>query len=426
MSSKDNDAREIHRLVEDQYQKFPYPAAEDDLTGFIENRAFQSGCPSRFFHLYWPFRQKDTRLDILVAGCGTMQAPKFALNLPGARIVAIDLCEHSIEHTNKLLKKHNIENVSTLKLPIEEVATLGKSFDLVISTGVLHHLPEPVEGLKALESVLRADGSMYLMLYGKYGRDGIYYMQDLLRRTGLSASTVSASELTSIRELIRNLPAYHSLSAKRHFFQDFNVGDEELVDLFLHTQDKGYSVPDIADLLDRGGMRLQTMLFRGHYAPGCCGIANSRFMRQIETLDELTQFAIGELYRSAVHMHFFVACKKGRDEKTWRIDFTGSDWKSLIPVAAPAVLQDNHSVPDGYSTTLYSPQHQFEDIRCPVTAMELALFKMANNQNSIEKIQTAVQARYAEVSDDKFVRLFYRKMYDYDFLSFRGLSEKML
>lgn len=417
-----SDSSEIHRLVEDQYQKFPYPAAEEDLSRFIKNRTFQGGCPSHFFHLYWPFKKRDIRLDILVAGCGTMQAPKFALNLPGARITAIDICEHSIIHTNKLLKQHNMQNVSTHKLPIEEIATLGKSFDLVISTGVLHHLPDPVEGLKALESVLRTDGSMYLMLYGKYGRDGIYYIQDLLRRIGLDASSVSAAELLSIRRLIRSLPAFHPLSAKSHFLRNFEFGDEELVDLFLHPQDRGYSVPDITDFLDQGGMRLQSMLFRGHYAPGCCGISGSDFMQQIEALDEVEQFSIGELYRSGVLMHFFIACKQQRDEKTWRIDLTGSDWKSLIPVVAPAVRQDNRNIPQGVKTILYSQQHQFDDIRCPVTATELAMFNLANNQNSIEKIQDIVQSRYAEIADDEIVRQFFRKIYDYDFVSFRGPS----
>lgn len=144
-------------------------------------------------------------------------------------------------------------------------------------------------------------------------------------------------------------------------------------------------------------------------------------MQPIEALDEVAQFSIGELYRSAVLMHFFIACKKDRDEKTWRIDLTDNDWKSLIPVAAPAVLQDNHNTPSGYSTILHSPQHQFDDIRCPVTARELALFTMANNRNSIGEIQAIVQSRYVEVADDDIVRQLFRKMYDYDFVSFRGL-----
>ena len=77
---------EVHRLVSDQYDRYPYPAAQPNLADFIGRKSCQAGCPSQFFHLYWPFREKRLDLDILVAGCGTMQAPKFALNLPRARI----------------------------------------------------------------------------------------------------------------------------------------------------------------------------------------------------------------------------------------------------------------------------------------------------------------------------------------------------
>ena len=150
----------------------------------------------------------------------------------------IDICDNSIEHTNRLNKLHNINNVTTLKLPVEDVAELGKEFDLIISTGVLHHLPDPAEGLEALQSVLRADGSMYLMLYGKYGRDGIYYLQEMLRRTGLTASSVTPAELAAIRQLIDLLPPHHPVAAKKHFFNNFQVGDEELVDLLLHSQER--------------------------------------------------------------------------------------------------------------------------------------------------------------------------------------------
>ena len=355
---------DVHRLVRDQYDRYPYPAAQENLSDFISKKSFQAGCPSKYFHLYWPFREKRLDLDILVAGCGTMQAPKFALNLPDARITAIDICDNSIEHTNRLLKLHHINNVTTLKLPVEDVADLEKEFDLVISTGVLHHLPDPAEGLDALRSVLRADGSMYLMLYGKYGRDGIYYLQDMIGRTGLTASSVTPADLAAIRQLLDLLPPHHPLAAKRHFFNNFHVGDEELVDLFLHPQDRGYSVPDITHYLDGCGMKLKSMLFRAHYAPRCCGLVSSGWMERINLLPDTEQLAIGELFRAAVHMHFFIACKKTRHEKDYLIDLDLPEWISLVPVRSPALRQESINTPDGTKAVIYPPLHQFSNIRC--------------------------------------------------------------
>jgi len=410
---------EIHRLVEEQYEKYPYPAPQDNLFDFIGKRSFQGGCPSQYFHLYWPFSKINLDIDILVAGCGTMQAPKFAVNLPNARITAIDICDDSIEHTNSLLVKHNITNVTTRKLPIEDAGIIGKTFDLIISTGVLHHLPDPEEGLRALETVLRSDGSMYLMLYGKYGRDGTYYIQDLLRRLGLDASSVTAGELSAIRQFITTLPPYHPLLTKQYFFNNFQVGDEELVDLLLHPKDQGYSIPDIVGYLDNCGMKLQSFLFRAHYAPRCSALNTSPLADRIKQLPETEQFAIGELYRAASLMHFFIACKKERDERTYQIDLDSDDWKSLVPVKNPSLRQDTSNVPAGYQTTMYSPMHQFPNIRCPLLAEHIALFEQVNNYYTIEKIQNSMGADLPDCLNDDFVRDFFRMMHDYDFVSFR-------
>ena len=59
--------------------------------------------------------------------------------------------------------------------------TIHGHFDLIICVGVLHHLENPSDGLNKLNSVLKNDGFIFIMVYGKYGRTGIYQMQDLLK-----------------------------------------------------------------------------------------------------------------------------------------------------------------------------------------------------------------------------------------------------
>jgi hypothetical protein len=265
---------------------------------------------------------------------------------------------------------------------------------------------------------------MYLMLYGKYGRDGIYYLQEMLRRTGLTASSVTPADLASIRQLIDFLPPHHPIAAKKHFFNYFQVGDEELVDLFLHPQDRGYSVPDITHYLDGCGMRLQSMLFRAHYAPRCCGLSTSGLMKRISLLPDTEQLAIGELFRAAVHMHFFIACRKDRDEKDYLIDLDSPEWKSLVPVRSPVLQQESINTPEGYKAVIYSPIHQFGNIRCPLREEELVLFGLSNNHLGIGEVQAAAATRFPVVSDDSLVREFYKKMYDYDYLSFRGPGQQ--
>lgn len=55
----------------------------------------------------------------------------------------------------------NITQLGTAECP---VGTQGKLFDFIESRGVLHHLPDPEAGLRALNSVLKPTGGILLML----------------------------------------------------------------------------------------------------------------------------------------------------------------------------------------------------------------------------------------------------------------------
>ena len=113
----------------------------------------------------WPCEQPRENQEILIAGCGTSQAAKYALQQPHARVTAIDVSETSLRHTRDLQRKYNLDNLELHQLPIESVQELGRSFDLIVCTGVLHHLPDPEPGLRALREVLNPDGAMRLMVY---------------------------------------------------------------------------------------------------------------------------------------------------------------------------------------------------------------------------------------------------------------------
>ena len=53
-----------------------------------------------------------------------------------------------------------IENIPLLDL--------GGKFDFIETSGVLHHLEDPQDGLKILSNVLKENGGMSLMVYGRW------------------------------------------------------------------------------------------------------------------------------------------------------------------------------------------------------------------------------------------------------------------
>jgi SAM-dependent methyltransferase len=167
-------------VVTRQYERWKYPEPIQDLEGWIAGN-WEWFDPLHAHRTLWPDRDYKADADILIAGCGTNQASVFAYTNPAARVIAIDISQPSLDHQQYLKDKHGLANLELNLLPIEEVSTLGLEFDLIVSTGVLHHMADPLVGMKAIGSCLRQDGALGVMLYAKYGRIGV----DLLE-SGLS------------------------------------------------------------------------------------------------------------------------------------------------------------------------------------------------------------------------------------------------
>ena len=145
------------------YEGHPYPPPIDDLEKY---RAWRDPQKRRAeFHLSWPSRTFGEDLSILVAGCGTSQAAKHAMRWPAARVMGIDFSETSVRCTEELKRKYQLDNLQVRQLPLERARELEASFDQIVCTGVLHHLPDPDAGLRALRDLLKPDGAMNIMVY---------------------------------------------------------------------------------------------------------------------------------------------------------------------------------------------------------------------------------------------------------------------
>jgi SAM-dependent methyltransferase len=250
--------------VEAFYDDHPYPPPVASLDRYRESWSD----PDRLrdeYHLMWPKAAYRDDLEILIAGCGTSQAAKHALRQPAARVAGIDSSATSLRHTRELKRRYDLKNLEIHQLPIERVQELGRRFDKIVCTGVLHHLADPDTGLRDLRAVLKPDGAMYLMVYATYGRSGIYMIQEYCRQLGVGTSKREIEDLIAV---LRTLPNGHPLAPVLRQSPDMRRSDA-LADALLHPRDRAYTVPQLFDFVERNGCKFGRWYRQAQYLPRC-------------------------------------------------------------------------------------------------------------------------------------------------------------
>jgi SAM-dependent methyltransferase len=392
--------------VRDFYERMPYPTplanldAHRDLYKNPDRRRAE-------FHLIWPTRQLRGNLEILIAGCGTSQAARYALREPDARIAAIDVSDASLRHTRDLQRKYNLENLELHQLAIESVEELGRSFDLIVCTGVLHHLPDPDRGLRALREVLSPRGAMRLMVYARYGRTGIYMMQDYCRLLGIGTSE---ADLRGLGAALEALPADHPISGVLRKAKDFRR-PEAMADALLHPQDRAYAVPELYAWLDRCGVRFGRWIEQAPYLSQCGVVAQSPHAARLASLPSRLQHAAVELFRGTMASHSFIAYRDDRSDAGRPITFAGEGWRDYVPIAPPWTVCVRDRLPPGCVAVLINRSHTFTDLVLTIDSFEDRLFGAIDGKRTLAEI---VQVVAREGKHERRAVRFFERLWNYD------------
>ncbi len=185
--------------VRQQYEENPYPRWSKL---FAENQALPVDPYIRMRFPGAPYKPIGDRVpDILIAGCGTgMHAIQRALQFSPANVLAIDLSLSSLSYA---IRKTNELGLTNLRYAQADILALGsdKTFDVGDSSGVLHHLKNPLDGWRRLAGLVRPGGLMHIGLYSAIARKDINAARDhLANRGGITRFLKSGNRA-------RNLPA---------------------------------------------------------------------------------------------------------------------------------------------------------------------------------------------------------------------------
>lgn len=233
---------EITKAIREQYEDFPYPAGSPMLRAGTNARLLLS--------LGEKSRSTTKPIKVLDAGCGRGVGLLGCASMqPDVEFLGIDINRVGLNEINQQIQARGLTNLKVQEvnlMTLEGLEVPEGGFDVIYSSGVLHHLSDPAEGLKQLRSVLAPHGVISMMVYATYGRQPLYR---LIRATEL----LSESE-NSLRDRIdpaRELAEFCSETILKETPWDFvpTTNDTEFVDLCLNPNETSYSVETMWQLL---------------------------------------------------------------------------------------------------------------------------------------------------------------------------------
>jgi SAM-dependent methyltransferase len=389
--------------VKAQYESHPYPERDPMeekkrlvVTGLDWIPRLNHYC---FSGSFW--RIQKPRL--LVAGGGTGDAVIFLaeqLKRIPHEITYVDLSAASMRIARKRAEVRGLNGIkwiraSLLDLDINEVGV----FDYINCSGVIHHLQDPVAGLNKIRSLLAPGGCLGVMVYAKYGRTAIYQMQELIRRV-CDVEQDPQRAIDTTRKIIEELPSTNWFKRSENLISD-HVTDAGAYDLFLHSQDRAFSVPELKALLDECDLKfIEFSSNKNKYIPRTV-FSDETILRSLDVLDIWDQRAIAELACGDIIKHSFYCGIKA--------DVTATlDDKSKLFFISQKILTDirKHMIPPNYGGTYTLNGPAIAELKIPVTPKISFFFELLNGPKTFGEIIDAGDkdsSNFPESSDSRQV-----------------------
>jgi SAM-dependent methyltransferase len=399
------------KVVQEHYQDYPYPYRdpEEESNRLLALAGEYLGELNH--HLYKGKKVFDGNFRCLIAGGGTGDSAVFLgeqLKNTKAEIVYIDFSKASMEIAQKRAEKRGIKNIkwvldSLLNIP---KLNLGK-FDFINCSGVLHHLQSPPEGLKILQESLTETGGMHIMIYAKYGRTGVYHIQEIMKMVNAGVSN-RVEEIMNGKSVLSALPSTNWFMRAQELMGDHIIfGDVGLYDLFLHKQDRAYSIPELHEFIQDAGLNFidftvssdRLALRIENY------IKDFSLLQKLKKMDMVTQQAICEIIVGNIIKHS-VYLSNQKDTVASLDDLNNIPYSygvAGIPKQVYELLENNTIlVGSNANLTLNNSLLKNVNISLPISNYTKYIFKhMIDESKSLGEIFDLIRQELQHDIDDK-------------------------
>jgi tetratricopeptide (TPR) repeat protein/SAM-dependent methyltransferase len=239
----------VSAAVRQQYEDNPYPrwvaVPASEPTTIVDYLL------SRFPLVSIEDPSPGRALDVLIAGCGTGQhSIVVAQRLAGARVLAVDLSLTSLGYAMRKSRALGQRNIDYAQADILNLDALDRSFDVIESSGVLHHLAQPMQGWRVLMSRLRPGGFMKLGLYSALAR------RDVVAARTFIAARGYGSTADDIRRCRQELMGCEDGTPLRNVAAGDFFTTSGCRDLLFHVQESRLTLPEIDAFLKDNDLEL--------------------------------------------------------------------------------------------------------------------------------------------------------------------------
>ena len=317
---------QVREAVQKLYNTYPFPPdplMDEPPSGYNWRWHYQSA-----YNFCTGIKPSTSKIRILDAGCGTGSGTEYLmLHNPDAEIIAIDLSEKALETAQKRIEKSGIKeqfrgSITFKHIPLETAVNLEGKFDLINCVGVLHHLPDPQAGIKALAEKLAEGGIMHIFVYGELGRWEIQLMQQAIALLQGDQRGDYVDGVKVGRDVFSCLPDDNRLvKREKERWEWENKRDESFADMYVHPCETDYNVNTLFEFIECSGLE-----FIGFSNPDIWQIdrllgQSDDLMNRVATLSDRERYRLIEVLdpENITHYEFFLG-KPPLVKETWQDD----------------------------------------------------------------------------------------------------------
>ena len=234
---------DISKRVRSQYEENPFPRWRYGVSGKGQKISYVQAINNEIKPNSISSNLEPPKLNVLIAGCGTGNQILQAQRYRNAQIICTDLSSASLSYAQRKINELGINNVELIQMDILDTELIGKQFDLIECGGVLHHMADPIKGLKCLLNSLKKDGYLKLGLYSEIARKDIVKAKKFIANKNLKPTK---EDIIKFRKYVfsGNFPEIKSIQDRGDFY---SISDCR--DLCFHVQEHRFTIKDLKNTL---------------------------------------------------------------------------------------------------------------------------------------------------------------------------------